>query len=239
MSDPFGAAAFAVAVMTAAVAQSATGFGFALIAAPALMLAAPGRSPFSLLAAGIVVTVTTLWANRSGFDWRVVAPIVAASVPGAILGTLVLVNADVAAVRIGIGLVVIAACLISLFGLRVPQNRTTLLTAGVLAGGLNSIASISGPPLAVAYRPERPDQLRGNTAAAFLIMGPISLVTTAIAVPPDLVDLQLAAIMAGLAGIGLLVGWTWVRRLPIHVVSRAALALSAGAGVTLLVSAAI
>ncbi|GAA2037285.1 hypothetical protein GCM10009819_22360 [Agromyces tropicus] len=238
MSDPFGAAAFAVAVMTAAVAQSATGFGFALIAAPALLLVAPGRSPFALLAASLVVLVTTLWDNRAGFRWHVVLPIVVASVPGAVAGTLVLLVADGTVLRASIGVVVVVASAVSLLGLRVPQNRAAILTAGALAGGLNSLASIPGPPLAVAYRPERADELRANAAGAFLGMTPISLVTTAIAVPPDLVDLQLAGMMAAFAAIGLLVGRTWVRRLPIRVVSRAAIGLSGAAGVTLLLSAA-
>ncbi|WP_353827898.1 TSUP family transporter [Agromyces sp. SYSU T0242] len=236
MIDPLGAAAFAVAVMTAAVAQSATGFGFALIAAPALILMAPDRSPFALLAASLVVLVTTLWDNRSGFEWRVVLPIVAASVPGAIAGTLVLAVAGGPELRTVIGVLVIAASTIGLLGLRLPQRRATILAAGAFAGGLNSLASMPGPPLAVAYRPDRPDRLRANTAAAFLGMTPVSMATTVIAVPPDLVDLQLAGVMAALAGLGLLVGRGWVRRLPIRIVSRAALGLSAAAGATLVVT---
>ena len=70
----------AAAVLAAAVAQSATGFGFALIASPALFAVLdPGEAVTAIAALGIVLNVLVLADGGRGLvNWRALAPLLVA-----------------------------------------------------------------------------------------------------------------------------------------------------------------
>ncbi|MEV6345496.1 sulfite exporter TauE/SafE family protein [Actinoplanes sp. NPDC051851] len=232
------ALAVTLAVLAGAAAQSATGVGFGVLAAPALLLAAPAAGPFPVLAAGAAVLAVTLAENRAGLRRRVVATVVLAALPGAVLGTALRQAADMRVLQAGVGGLVVISGALTLGAVRIPASRPALAVAGLLGGALNSVASMPGPPLAMVYRPADAEQFRANLSAAFLGMTAVSLVTTVLAHVPSPADLALTLAVTVTALAGQLAGRRWARRLPVRTVRTAAVLLSVLAGAVLVATSA-
>ncbi len=213
-----------VALACGAALQSATGFGFSLLAAPLLFAALEPPQAVGLLAAlGLLVNALTLGAER-----RRPAPlagdvraILLAAPAGALLGVVVLRSLDALALQLLVSAAVVAA----LAARRAPRRGPVAAPAatgpaaarpawsaplaGLLAGGLGTSTSTSGPPLLLHLlgRGAHPATVRDTLSVCFLGLGllsPIVLLATRTpgAVPdPRLLALGAPAILAGhLAG---------------------------------------
>ncbi len=209
------AVAAAAAVLAGAVLQSATGFGFALVAAPLLFAAtSPPEAVGLLLALGLEVNLLTLAGER-----RRPAPLrgevvrlLAWSLPGMAAGVLVLRSLDDTALQV----LVTAGVLASLIARRLgsddspaPPPRWALPAAGLTSGALNTATSTSGPPLVLylLHRRVTPTQVRDSLTLIFLGFGVLGLAVLAVsgteeAVPdPVWVAATVPLILAGhLAG---------------------------------------
>ncbi|MFM7734643.1 MAG: sulfite exporter TauE/SafE family protein [Alphaproteobacteria bacterium] len=148
------AAAYAIGVAAAAgLLRGFTGFGFALLAVPALTLVFPPAEvvPCVLLMqlfAGVqLVRATIRWV-----DWTSAGPMLAAAVLVTPLGTklLTLVSAD--ATRAGIGLLLLVTVpVLWRSPARLPRPSLPVrLAVGVASGLLNGATAMSGPPV-IAY----------------------------------------------------------------------------------------
>ncbi|MFJ3671491.1 TSUP family transporter [Streptomyces sp. NPDC090106] len=235
MSGLVMAGAVASGVVAGAVAQSATGVGFGLLAGPCLLLAAPAAGPLPVLVAGAAVLGVTLKENRAGWRGRVVLRIVLAALPGALLGTALLRVADPRTLHALVGAVVAVSGVLGLCGWRPAASPRKLAFASLLGGMLNSLAAMPGPPLALAYRPEDTAQFRANLSGAFLAMTAVSLTATVLSRPPSHGELTLALAVSVTALAGQLAGRRWARRLPAPAVRTGAVSLSILAGVVLFV----
>jgi len=178
--------AFAVAiVLIASTAQTVAGFGFALIAAPALITVLDVRDA--------VVLVTLLgWINStlvarqawSSVPWRTVSWMLAGALAGMPLGLAVLLFAPEDALRLGVGVstAVMAAALAA--GLRFERGGIgSELAVGMVSGVLNTSTSMNGPPV-VLYMQGRghpPDEFRGGLAVFFFACSLITLAAFAAA----------------------------------------------------------
>ncbi|MFT3797245.1 TSUP family transporter [Microbacterium sp.] len=224
-----------VGVLVGAIAQSATGVGFGLVAGPAVLIAAPQAGPMPVLAASLVVLSLTLAQNRHGWRWRVVTFIVVAALPGTVIGAAVLRALDPRMLQLAAGIVVVVAGCVIVRGVRVPSSAPFLALAALVAGALNSIAAIPGPPLAMTYRPSDAAQFRANLSAAFLAMTVLSLVATSVVRPPTAEDVRLSAVVAAVAAVSHVGARRWVRSIPNDTVRRAAVLVSIAAGASLVV----
>ena len=101
----------AAAVLAGAATQSATGFGFALLASPALFaLLEPAEAVGALAVLGALMGVLILADGRPGLiRWRGLGPLLLAAIPGLGLGLLVLDAFSKPALQIGVGIAVVAA----------------------------------------------------------------------------------------------------------------------------------
>ena len=193
----------ALTALAAAIVQSATGLGFALVLGPAL---------FALLepeAAIVVLTVLAIALNllvllgerrRPRVVWREVAPILAAAAPGAVCGVAVLRTLSKPTLQIAVGAAVLAAGLLRL-GTRppatAPRGRTPKrLAVGFAAGTLTTSTGASGPPLALwlARRGLSPAEIRDSLSAAFLGLGVIGAVALVPVLPDAGVDVAVLAV---------------------------------------------
>jgi uncharacterized protein len=164
-------AALAVAAGTAL--QSATGFGFSLIAAPLVFAAVEPEQAVGLMTLlGSVVNLLTLTGERRRPqpELRECAAIVAAALPGAVLGVAVLRALDPVALQFA----VTAGVLATLAARRIAAGRATPFwgapIAGLVAGGLTTSTTTSGPPLIVYLLGRRlsPARLRDTMPVCFL-----------------------------------------------------------------------
>jgi len=196
----------AIALLCGAALQSATGFGFSLLAAPLLFAALDPQPAVGLLVGlGLVINVMTLGTERRRPRplVREAAAILVGAVPGALLGVLVLRSLDAVALQVLVSVGVVAALAARWWSSRgaprvpaTPRLWTGPL-AGVLAGGLATSTTTSGPPLLLYLlgRGVQPAVMRDTLSLCFLGMGfigPAALLVTrsSEAVP----DLQLVAV---------------------------------------------
>ncbi|TDE14986.1 sulfite exporter TauE/SafE family protein [Jiangella asiatica] len=129
-----------------------TGFGFNLLAVPALALLTPAKDAVIVtLFLGTVVNVVMTVAYRRHVEVRVAAVLIAASVPGLLFGTVLFSLMTPGVLRVVIGaLTVVFAVVLLLRKAPVAVTPRKLVTAGtgLLSGALTSTTGMGGPPVA-------------------------------------------------------------------------------------------
>jgi hypothetical protein len=172
------------AVIGAAV-QSATGFGFSLVAAPLLFAAVgPVEAVGLLTLLGAEVNLLTLGTERRRPRplGRETGILLAWAVPGALAGVAVLRALSAVALQLALTAGVIATLLVRR---RAPGHAPAWAAplAGFAAGALTTSTTTSGPPL-LAYllgRGHEPARLRDTLTTCFLALaaiGALALVVT-------------------------------------------------------------
>lgn len=229
----------AIATFAGATLQSATGFGYALLAGPATFAAfEPGEAISLLLALGTMLNVMIIASERreSAIRRRELVRVLAWAVPGVVAGVLILLAISKPAVQVIVGACVLLAVGIQLRRPRIPSGGVgtgAQAVAGFAAGTLTTTTATSGPPLVLLL--ERagagPEEFRDTMAALLLalnIMGAIAL-----ALAGGRAELPGAAIMAllvALVALGRFVGRLVFERLDAESFRLAGLALIVAAG---------
>jgi uncharacterized protein len=195
------------AVAVGGLVQSATGFGFALVVAPALTATlGPFVAVPTATVLGIVVNGLTLAGEgrRPAVLWRTAWLLLAASVPGTVLGALFLDWAPADAVRVLVAAVVIATVVLyaTTGGTSPRRGGASPVGAGFLAGALGSTSAINGPPLVLHLR-----RIGASAAAArdtlafyFLVSAVLTLAALAAVGAARIADEIAALIAAAVAG---------------------------------------
>jgi len=216
----------AAAAFTGASVQSATGFGFALVLSPALFAAVePFEAVFALLVLGLVLNLLVLRdAHRAAeggrVRWDALRPLLAAALPGLVVGAALLALAPKPALQVAVGVGVVAAAALVW---RAPEpsadrsgSGSGALAAGLASGALTTSVSLSGPPLVLWLRARglAPAELRASLAAAFLVLNLVggAFVVVAGGVS-ELVDPAVIVPLLALVVAGHLLGATLFRRL--------------------------
>ena len=162
----------AVAAFAGAAVQSATGFGFALVLSPALFAVMdPVEAVTALLALGLALNLLVLFegGRPEHVDWRALAPMLAAALPGLAVGAVALTQLSKEPLQVAVGVAVILAAGWQLW---VPRPRLSAWAAGLASGALTTSISVSGPPLVLwlTARGVRPEEFRTSLAASFLVL---------------------------------------------------------------------
>jgi uncharacterized membrane protein YfcA len=213
------------ALLVAATIQSATGFGFALVAGPALYAVATPTSAVALvLVIGQVVNVLVLFGERRRpvVDWTAVRPALAAAVPGLPIGALIITIIPATAMRIAVGTVVGAAVVGRLVRRHRPPRAANVGRAGALAAGfavgvLTTSTTTSGPPLAIwlTARQMSPAAIRDAVSVIFFAVDFIGIAALlAVAGTTTLTDAGWIPALVPVAVLGHLVGRQAFLRLP-------------------------
>jgi hypothetical protein len=204
VQPPSGSVATAVlavlflTVAAGAALQSATGFGFSLLAAPLLFAVIDPQPAVGLLAVlGLVHNGLTLLTEgrRPRPLTDEVVRLVGWALPGALLGVVVLRSLDgvVLQLLLSVGVIVtlVARHALTQRGAVVPVLATgprprppwAAPVAGLVSGGLSTSLSTNGPPLLLYLlgRGARPSVVRDTLTACFFALGlitPIALLVT-------------------------------------------------------------
>jgi uncharacterized protein len=230
----------ASAVFLGASLQSATGFGFALIAAPILFAAlGPQQAVTAGVLVGIEVSALTLATERR--MPRVLtgeaAALVAWSLPGIAIGAVALRELPDHLLSVFVALGVLGG-----LALRLRARRARIAArvswwsrpaAGISSGALSTSTSLSGPPLILYLlaRGVTAQQMRDTLAAIFVALSVLSapglLATGTFDVPPAPVALFAAGAAGQLLGRRLFAGLAGERYETVVLVVLAAAALVA------------
>ena len=157
----------------AALTQSATGFGLALVSMPLLSMRLPLPQATALVATvSMAVEITILWRYWEHLRWGPVTRLVLASLVGIPVGVALLRRWPERWLLAGLGAVLAAYALYALAGWRLPRLRAPFWPwlMGFLAGALGGAYNTSGPPV-ILYGHARgwpPAEFKANLQAFFL-----------------------------------------------------------------------
>jgi uncharacterized membrane protein YfcA len=164
----------AAAVLAGALLQSATGFGFSLLAAPLLFaLLGPPRAVGALLVLGVVLNVLTLSSERRRPRplARESALMIGWAAPGTVAGVLVLRSVSAVVLQLALTAAVLATLVLRRRAVRRTPAWAAPL-AGFSAGALTTATSASGPPL-ITYllgRGHEPGEVRDTLTFCFIVL---------------------------------------------------------------------
>lgn len=219
--------------------QGITGFGGALVAIPLLSLVMDVKQavPLSILN-GLVTTTTITYTLRHHLDWRKILPMLIGSLPGTLLGTLLLKQADAALISRLLGLVLVV---VSLFNLRfaprpVNTSRFWALVAGFFSGIITATVGAGGPPVIIyaTLNHWSKDEIRATLTGFFVING---YVTAACHAASGIITghtLHLFVLTCGCVLLGTMVGSRISTRMPRRTYLRIVYLLLTALGVMLL-----
>lgn len=159
-----------LAVLLGTVVQSTLGFGLAVVAAPAIIVAEPELMPTSLLLLGFALPTMQLLTQPRDIAWRLLGWALGwrllLTAPGVWL-VAVLPAAGIAAV---VGVLVLVSVVLSLVRLEATATPRNAALAGAITGVSGTAAAIGGPFFALVLQHEAPDRIR-STLAAFFVVG--------------------------------------------------------------------
>jgi hypothetical protein len=181
-----------VAVAAGACLQSATGFGFSLIAAPLLFAATePEHAVGILIVLGAEMNLLTLATEgrRPKPLWNEAALILAWGLPGALAGVAVLRALDAVALQLAVTVGVLVSLALRWRTRRATDEhpsappRWAIPATGLSAGALTTSTTTAGPPLVLylLHREEPPTVVRDTLTTCFLglsIIGAVALAVT-------------------------------------------------------------
>jgi uncharacterized membrane protein YfcA len=201
----------AVAVAVGSLVQSATGFGFALLAAPVTTAAlGPVESVPTITIAGLVVSGLVLAGEgrRPAVVRRAAWVLTLASIPGMALGAAILARAPEDALRVLVAVVVIVSAVAVVRSRERPEHthRGGGVVAGLVGGVLSTTSGVNGPPLLAHLRTIGAGavEVRDTLAVVFLVSGVLALVALIVAgtleVPSGIALIAAAAVVGQVGG---------------------------------------
>jgi uncharacterized protein len=206
----------AVAAFAGAAVQSATGFGFALVLSPALFAVMdPVEAVTALLALGLALNLLVLFEGGAPehVDWRALAPMLVAALPGLAVGAVALTQLSKEALQVAVGVAVILAA-----GWQLRERPATTIpapVAGFISGTLTTSISVSGPPLVLWLRARGvpPEEFRASLAASFLVLNVVGWIVLVAAEGSGAFDGGAIALLLVLVVAGYALGALAFRRL--------------------------
>lgn len=201
----------AVGVFAGGACHSATGFGFALVAAPLVVAALPPERAIStLLVLGVLTSALTLATEgrRPRPLWGESGRLLVWGALGAVAGAVLLAELDRTALQLVVSASVVAALAARVLARRRPaasprRSRARLPAAGLTAGALTTTTTANGPPLLLYLLGRRatPAQMRDTLSVLFVAFGLVGLAALAtgdgeLALPGTAIALAFAAAAA-------------------------------------------
>lgn len=229
------------AVFFAAVVRGTTGFGFALVLAPILLLLIEPKSVVVVdlllgLLSNIVVVVTSLRNIR----WRWITPMLAGVVFGIPLGVFTIATISSSALKVMIGVVVLVFAIPLALGFTraFRHEKPVAGLAGFAGGFLASSTSLGGPPVVLFMHNQdwRKETIHPSLAACFLLMTAGSLVGLLISGLVRLPTVLTAASLVPALLVGIGVGMVAFRRINERVFRALSVAIVVGAGIVAVLS---
>ncbi|KAA9395519.1 sulfite exporter TauE/SafE family protein [Kocuria coralli] len=201
------------AILIGSALQRLSGTGVGLVVTPVLsLLLGPLTGVLMTNATTTVSGFTIMLSVRKRVQWKRAAVVVAAALPGAVLGAYLVLWLPAAWLQIIIGTLVLLALVLTVSTPRLPhvRARTALPVAGVIGGVLNTTAGVAAPAMVIAARLARWEQraFAASLQPIFMFMGLYSVLAKTIIgagtvqLPPWWVLPAVVALVLGGVGIG-------------------------------------
>ncbi len=164
-------------VMLGAIVQGSTSMGFAITAAPVLMIINPGFVPVPTLLSGFMLSVYLMIRERKSIILKGLGYSIFGRILGAIVAAYIIVIISQTYFSLVFGGLILLAVLLSLMRGQWTINQPKLFFAGFLSGIMGTLASIGSPPMGLLYQHQNAKVIRGTLSAYFTLGTLISLLS--------------------------------------------------------------
>ncbi len=167
-------------ILLAGLVQGLAGFGFSQFALPWLVLMIPGQELIPIMVVlSLFLNLFLIYELRIFVQLKRIWPLIMGGALGIPFGTYLLLIADASMMKLFIGLVIIIFSLVLLFEIRktIKREKLAMGPIGFVAGIMNSIATVSGPPLIIFFSNQEMNkqEFRANLIAFFLFINILTL----------------------------------------------------------------
>ncbi len=232
-----GVALVVVATLMGGIAQSTVGFGAAFASVPALALVAPELLPGAVLTGMLPLTAWMAVIERRHLDRPAALRLSLARVPGIVIGTAIVVAADVQWLTLIVAVVLLTAVAASAMGWRIAVTPAREWVAGVVSGTTGAATALGGPPLALLYRHRDPAVVRPTLAVVWVVGIVLTLTSLGVAGEYTVVQAGAGAVLSLVVLCGLLVSRPVIARVSPSAIRTAVLWWAGVGGVAALVRA--
>lgn len=140
----------AVAVLIGGIIQGCTGFGFALVVVPTLLLSMPSSVVVpTVVGINIFSSAILLAESRKKISTEILLPLLCGGLAGVAIGSYFLRSVDDRFLKLAVGVLVSGFAYALLVGWSRPlrNQKAALLPVGILSGMLQGAIAIPGPPV--------------------------------------------------------------------------------------------
>ena len=166
LSIPSLAAATAV-IAVGAVLQAATGMGTGILIVPLLALIDLHLVPGPAVMASMALSLPMAWRGRRHIAYDDLKPLMAGLLAGCSVGALGLASIPAERVGVAFAIVILATVAVTSVGVRLPFNRRSLVSVGVIAGVMGASSGVGAPPIALLYQHREGPELRPTLAFVY------------------------------------------------------------------------
>ena len=234
LSIPSLAAATAV-IAVGAVLQAATGMGTGILIVPLLALIDLNLVPGPAVLASMALSLPMAWRGRRHIAYDDLKPLMSGLLAGCSVGALGLASIPAERVGVAFALVILATVAVTSVGVRLPFNRRSLVSVGVIAGVMGASSGVGAPPIALLYQHREGPELRPTLAFVYALSSVIIVVFLAAVGKFGLREIGLAVVLAPGYVVGYLIAAPLARILDRGYSRIAVLILSAVSALALLI----
>ncbi len=217
--------------------QSVVGLGLGLLVAPVTAFVEPSWVPVLPLLLALAISGVMLRGEWGHIDWRALAWLIPARVPGTVLGVYLVVWFTEAQLAVAIAVMVLVGVIVSMRSTAVPVTPLTMTVAGVAAGASGTATSVGGPPIALLLQHRHAGEMRSTMSVFFFVGVLMSLGGLTVADQVATAPVLAALVLAPLVLVGFWLGSRVRDRLPRERLRLAMLATCAAAALALLTQA--
>lgn len=171
-------ALFVFIIVIASILQTATGFGFSILATPFLLLLFTPMEAIQInLILSLVISLALIAKIKDHVDYGMLKRFVIGSTLGLPMGIFIFLYIDITNLKIGISLIILLLTTLLLLQFRVDSTKSRDGIVGGFSGLLTSSIGMPGPPLLLYFAgtDTQKDKLRATTVAFYLFIYAMSL----------------------------------------------------------------
>ncbi|MEO8445715.1 MAG: sulfite exporter TauE/SafE family protein [Gammaproteobacteria bacterium] len=164
---PAGLAMATGVIVVGAVLQAATGMGTGILIVPLLALIDLDLIPAPAVMASMALSLPMAWSGRRHIAYGELKPIIPGLLAGCTIGAVTLASIPPSRVGIAFAVVILLTVAVTASGVRIPFNRRSLASVGLIAGIMGASSGVGAPPIALLYQHREGPQLRPTLAFVY------------------------------------------------------------------------
>ncbi|ODV57654.1 sulfite exporter TauE/SafE family protein [Lysinibacillus fusiformis] len=167
-------------ILTAAILQTSTGFGFSIMATPFLLLLFSPQQAMQLnIILSLVISFSLLWKVKKDIEFALLKKIMIGSIVGAPVGSLLFAIVDVTTFKLLIAVLLIGLTIMLIKNLSIQQTNGRDYGVGFISGMFTTSIGMAGPPLLLYFASthKKKETIRATSLAYYIFIYLISLLS--------------------------------------------------------------